>query len=128
MQYTIDEAFAVAYARDSYEAIRYAGCFVISVPSVSMADDALVHGTKSGRDMDKIAECGTQCQPATEIDCVLFSDAVANFECVLESETAAGDHAIFVGRVVAAHMHQDPKIRRLYTVGAGYEMGGVLPG
>ena len=101
---------------------------VISFPSVDMAEDALFHGTKSGRDMDKITECGTKCEPASEIDCVLFSDAVANFECLLDSEAAAGDHAIFVGRVVAAHMHQEPNVRRLYTIGGGYEMGGVVPG
>ena len=121
-------AIAVAYANYSYEAVRHAGCFVISFPSTSMAKDALFHGTKSGRDMDKIAECGTRVEPASEIDCVLFSDAVANFECVLESEITASDHAIFTGRVVAAHMHQDPNVRRLYTIGGGYKMGGVVPG
>lgn len=121
-------AIAVAFARHSYEAIRRSKAFVVSFPSIAMAKDALFHGTHSGRDMDKIAVCGTRTQPATAIDCVLFSDAVANFECVLESETKAGDHAIFVGRVVASHMHEDPNVRRLYTIGPAHEMAGVAPG
>jgi len=118
-------AISVAFTRHSYDAIRQAGEFVVSFPSTAMAKDALFHGTKSGRDMDKIAACGTKTQPASRIDCVLFSDAVTNFECTLESETKTGDHAIFVGRIVTAHMHDDPTVERLFTVGAGYEMRGL---
>ena len=121
-------AISVAFARHSYEAIRGAREFVISYPSVDMAKDALFHGTKSGRDMDKLAECGTAVQPASKIDCVLLSEAVANFECVLDGELESGDHAIFSGRVVQAHIHTKPDIRRLYTLGPGYDMGGVLRG
>jgi len=46
----------------------------------------------------------------------------------VESETKAGGHAIFVGRVVTSHMHEGPGVRRLYTVGNGYRMDGVVPG
>ena len=121
-------AISVAFARHSYEAIRQAGEFVVSFPSSAMAEDALFYGTKSGRDMDKLAVCGTKTEPASEMDCVLFTDAVANFECVLESETKTGDHAIFAGRVVAAHASDDASARRLYTLSDGYEMGPAAPG
>ena len=121
-------AISVGVTRYSLEAIRHAREFVLSFPSTAMAKDALFHGTKSGRDMDKIAECGTKTQPAVKIDGVLFSDAVANFECTLASEHQTGDHVIFVGEVVAAHVNEDPNVRRLYTVEANYEMDGVLPG
>lgn len=121
-------AISVAYTRHSLEAIRQSKEFVIAFPSSDQAEDALFFGTKSGRDMDKLAERKTATQPAAKIDCVLLSDAAANFECVLEGELGTGDHAVFAGRVVAAHVNKDPAVRRLYTTGKGYEMSGVLPG
>ena len=120
-------AISVGLKRYSLEVIRQAREFVISFPSKSMAEDALFHGTKSGRDMDKIAEYGTRTHKAEKIDTVLFADAVANFECVLESVLQTGDHVILVGRVVAAHVNEDPEVKRLYTLAAGYKMGGVKP-
>ena len=118
-------AISVAFTRYSYEAIRRSRQFVVSYPSTAMVDDALFYGTKSGRDMDKIAVCGTKTEPAAEIDGVLFSDAVANFECELDGELETGDHAIFSGRVVAAHVNEDVRVQRLYTIGGNYRMGGV---
>ena len=120
-------AIAIGLTRHSLDAIRHAREFVLSTLSSTMATDAVFHGTKSGRDLDKLIECGTRTQPATQIDSVLLSDAVANFECRLESEHPAGDHVIFVGRVVAAHMNEDAAARRLFALGSE-QMGGMVPG
>ena len=120
-------AISVAHQRHSLGAIRQAKAYVISFPSAAMAEEALFFGTKSGRDIDKLAALKTATQPAKEIDCVLLADAVANFECVLEGEMTTGDHVILAGRVVAAHMNDDISVRRLYTLGSGYDMGAVAP-
>ena len=119
---------SIGKTRYSLGAFRLSRAFVLSFPSSDMAPDALFHGTHSGRDMDKLSRCGTRTQPAKVIDGVLLADAVANFECVLESELETGDHFLFVGRVVAAHVNEDVELRRLYTLGEGYAMGGVMPG
>ena len=111
-------AIAVGLAHHSCEAIRHARAFVVAFPSEDMGEDTLYFGTVSGRDVDKLAARGTTTQPTTEIDCVLLSDAVANFECVLEKDVVTGDHALFVGRVVASHVNTDPAIKRLYNLGA----------
>ncbi|HVP10842.1 MAG TPA: flavin reductase family protein [Phycisphaerae bacterium] len=120
-------AIAVGKTRYSLEAIRGAGEFVISFPSTTMASDAAFHGTKSGRDTDKLATAKTKTQPATAIDSVLLSDAVANFECELKGEMEAGDHIILVGEVVVAHMNKSTTVRRLYALG-DEQMGGVVAG
>jgi flavin reductase (DIM6/NTAB) family NADH-FMN oxidoreductase RutF len=120
-------AISVGLTRHSLPAIRQASEFVVSFPSAAMAGDALFHGTQSGRDLDKLAACGTKTQPASVIDCVLLADAVANFECRLESELRTGDHVLVVGRVLAAHMNSDPSVRRLYSLGND-QLGGVVPG
>jgi len=115
-------AIAVAAKHYSIGCIRHSRCFTIAFPASDMADAALFFGSRSGRDVDKFAEFDCKTEPAKEIDSVLLGDAVANFECILESETTAGDHVIFVGRVVASHTNTEPK-KRLYTVGPGHKMG-----
>ncbi len=119
-------AIALYEGHYSVKCIRYCKCFTVVFPSSDMADAALYFGKHSGRDTDKLAEfkCGTA--ECAEIDSVLLSDAVANFECILESETVAGDHIIFVGKVVAAHRNTEGK-KRLYTIGPGHKLGGVTP-
>jgi flavin reductase (DIM6/NTAB) family NADH-FMN oxidoreductase RutF len=117
-------AIALYEGHYSVKCIRHCKYFTVVFPSSDMADAALYFGKHSGRDTNKLAEfkCGTA--ECTKIDSVLLSDAVANFECTLESETAAGDHIIFVGRVVAAHKNTESK-KRLYTIGSGHKLGSV---
>jgi flavin reductase (DIM6/NTAB) family NADH-FMN oxidoreductase RutF len=117
-------AISIAHTRYSLEVVRQAGEFVIAFPSSAMAAEALLYGTKSGRDLDKLAAAGANIQPATKVDAILLADAVANFECRLVSELETGDHVIFVGEVVAAYMNEDPAVTRLYSLG-GDRLGGV---
>jgi len=117
-------AIAVAKTHYSIEAITYSECFTIAFPSSEMAEAALFFGSKSGRNIDKFTEFKCKTEPAKEIDSVLLSDAVANFECTLESQMVTGDHVIFVGKVVASHTNTEPT-KRLYTVGPGHKLGSV---
>jgi flavin reductase (DIM6/NTAB) family NADH-FMN oxidoreductase RutF len=115
---------AVAKTHYSTKTIRHSKCFTIAFPSAQMADAALFFGPKSGRDTDKFAEFDCKTLPAKKINSVLLADAVANFECTLESQISAGDHIIFVGKVVASHINTKPK-KRLYTVASGHKLGPV---
>jgi flavin reductase (DIM6/NTAB) family NADH-FMN oxidoreductase RutF len=115
-------AIAVAKTHYSVETITHSECFTIAFPSAEMADAALFFGSKTGREVDKLAEFECETQPAKEINSVLLADAAANFECILESQVPAGDHMIFVGKVVCSHANKERK-KRLYTVGPGHKMG-----
>ncbi len=117
-------AIAVAKTHYSIEAITHSKCFTIAFPSSDMADAALFFGSKSGRDTDKFAEFDCKTGPAKSIDSVLLTDAVANFECKLESQMPAGDHIIFVGEIVSSHINTEPK-KRLYTIGPGHKLGSA---
>ncbi len=118
-------AIAVAAGHYSVRAIEHSRCFTIAYPSAEMAQAALFFGSHSGRDTDKLAETGCRTEPAKQIDSILLSDAVANFECVEESRVQAGDHIIYIGRVVATHVNAEPK-KRLYTVAPGHKLGPAL--
>jgi flavin reductase (DIM6/NTAB) family NADH-FMN oxidoreductase RutF len=115
-------AIAVAKKHYSIEAITHSECFTIAFPSWDMAEAALFFGSKSGREIDKFAEFECETEPAKEIDSVLLSDAVANFECTLETQVPAGDHIVFIGQVVCSHTNNEPK-KRLYTIGPGHKLG-----
>ncbi len=117
-------AIAVAKKHYSIEAITHSKCFTIAFPSSEMAEAALFFGSKSGRDTDKFAEFECKTEPANAIDSVLLADAVANFECTLESQMPAGDHIIFVGQIVCSHINTEPK-KRLYTIGPGHKLGST---
>lgn len=120
-------AVSIGKARYSREAIEEAKSFVVCLPSKEMVSEAIFFGTKSGRDIDKLAEYGTKHEPASKIDGVILTEALANFECELAGALETGDHVLFAGRVVATHMNQDLAVRGLYALGND-EMGGVVPG
>ncbi len=118
-------AFSVGVKRYSLGVLREAKECVIAYPSELQAEETLLFGTKSGRDNDKLELSGIKTIPASVVDCVLLDDAVANFECRLFHELQTGDHVIFTGEIVASHVN--PKAPgRLYTVGKGYKMGGLI--
>jgi flavin reductase (DIM6/NTAB) family NADH-FMN oxidoreductase RutF len=117
-------AIAVAKKHYSIETITHSKCFTIVYPSSDMADAALFFGSRSGRDVDKFAEFDCQTAPAKETDSIIMSDAVANFECKLDSQIEAGDHIIFVGEIVCSHVNTEPK-KRLYTIGPGHKLGSA---
>ena len=117
-------AIAVAKTHYSIETVRHSKCFTIAFPTSQMAEVALFFGSRHGREVDKFAEFECANEPAKVIDSLLLTDAVANFECTLESEAEAGDHIIFVGKIVASHMNTESK-KRLYTVGPGHKLGSV---
>jgi len=119
-------AIAVAAGHYTVQVIEHSKCFTIAYPSAEMADLALFFGSRSGRDVDKLAESECPTEPATQIDSVLLSDAVANFECREESRLQVGDHIIYVGRIVAAHINARPA-QRLYTTAPGHQLGAVSP-
>ena len=120
-------AISVGKTRYSLETIRGAGEFVLAFPSERQEKETLLFGTRSGRDTDKLAEAGAATRPAAEIDSVLLDDAVANLECRLVGELESGDHGIFVGQVVCAHLNTEP-LNLIYTIGPGYQMGGLARG
>ena len=117
-------AISIGLTRYSLEVFKNAKEFVISMPSEDQEKETLFFGTKSGRDHDKLAEMNTQVQPGSKVDCVIISDAVANFECKKIAELQTGDHVLFVGEIICSHMNPD-KPNRLYTVASGYKMGGL---
>ncbi len=117
-------AISVGLTRYSLGVIRAAKEFVIAFPSELQERETSLFGIRSGRDTDKLALSGIRTQPATRVDCLLLTDAVANFECRLVGEYPTGDHVIFVGEALVSHVNPEAP-GRLYTIAKGGVMGPV---
>ena len=115
----IDEA---AY---TLELIRVTRQFVVAFPNEAMGPSVLHAGSCHGRGRDKIAETGLAVQEGTKVRAPLVAEAVANFECELVDIFQPGDCPVVVGKVVAAHEHDDQALGRLYTVACGHKLAGV---
>ena len=116
-------AISVGKTRYTHRLISESGEFVLAFPSEEMADEVLYCGTHSGRQVDKFKQTGLVALPATKVRPPLIQGCVANFECKLAARIDTGDHTIFVGEIVAAHVIDERK-RRLYNLG-GYTFAGL---
>jgi flavin reductase (DIM6/NTAB) family NADH-FMN oxidoreductase RutF len=99
-------AVAINAGHHTTRLIRETREFVVAAPSAGMALATLYCGTHSGRDESKIAPSGLELLPATAVRVPLLEGAVYNLECVLHVEVETGDHVLFVGEVVAAHLDE----------------------
>ncbi|MHC4660596.1 MAG: flavin reductase family protein [Planctomycetota bacterium] len=117
-------AISIGYPRYSYECIKDTGEFVVAYPTEDQTDASVFCGTKSGREFDKFSETGLEALPAKHVKPPLIGGCLANFECRVVHEYETGDHAIFVGECVAAHVSEEKK-GRLYILEDILDLGGI---
>lgn len=88
-------AVAISPKRYTYELIKKEGYFAINVCSVENFKVAILCGSRSGRNYDKLAEIETEVGKYT----TLLKTPIS-LECKLIDVRNYGDHAIFVGEVI----------------------------
>jgi len=107
-------AVSIGHTRHSHGLIADGGEFVLAFPSVRMAEACRVCGSVSGRDVDKLAAAGLRTEPAAFVRPPLLAGCLANFECRVIASLVTGDHTVFVGEVLAAHV-DDAESDRVYN-------------
>lgn len=118
-------AVSVGLTRHSYKTIRESGEFVVAFPTEGQEEAAFFCGSHTGRDFDKLAVSGFKSLPAKLVKPPLILRARANFECKLADMIHTGDHAIFVGEVVASHVGENAGCR-LFIMEDG-KLRGLAP-
>ena len=106
--------------------IRETREFVVAAPSAEMGPATWYCGTHSGRDGSKIVPSGLQLSPASAVQAPLLTDAVYNLECTLHREVVTGDHVLFVGQIVAAHLDEEAG-PRLMNFGDRWACAQIVP-
>ena len=119
-------AVAVNTRHHTTRLIRETGEFVVAAPSARMGPAAWYCGTHSGRDGSKIEPSGLRLVPAASVRVPLLADAVYNLECTLHTEVVTGDHVLFVGEIVAAHLNEQAG-PRLMNFGDRWACAQIVP-
>jgi len=105
-------------SRYTWGCIEARGAFTVNVPTPEMHDICMTCGTKSGRDIDKFAECGLTAEKASSVNAPVISECPVSYECrvvhsndiipanlaeeVTASAYAQGDfHRVFFGKILA---------------------------
>jgi len=96
----------VSPRRYSHQLIEATGEFVINVPSKDLVEQAEVCGSVSGRNHDKFEEAKMTPMPARVVKPPLIMECVSHLECKVVASYVCGDHTLFVGEVVAAHVDE----------------------
>ena len=68
-------------SRYTYQCIEHTGCFSVNVPGDDLSAACAAGGSKSGRDVDKFAECGLTAEKGAFVLAPLVAEAVINYEC-----------------------------------------------
>jgi flavin reductase (DIM6/NTAB) family NADH-FMN oxidoreductase RutF len=112
----------VRYTRDTYEMLKGTKEFTINVPlTKDMKQELAYCGTKSGRDVDKIKECGFHILPGRKVKTPIITECDIHLECrviyqqAMEPTNITDDiskryyannnfHVIFYGEIVDSYL------------------------
>lgn len=102
-------------------AIRASGAFTVNLVAAGHEDTALAFASK---DPDKFAAVGWRGDADGDLAPVLHEATTAHLACTVENEVEAGDHLVFIGRVLRAGFgdHDRPLVyhgRRFFELGPG---------
>lgn len=96
-------AVAISPKRYSYKLLKQGKEFTANFLTFDNINIIATLGRTSGRDIDKFATYRIKTTPSSEIETPLLKDAYAAYECRLVRQIKAGDHTLFIGRVLAVH-------------------------
>ncbi|MFW5912339.1 MAG: flavin reductase family protein [Candidatus Hadarchaeota archaeon] len=113
-------AVSVGLKRHTHKLLNQGDEFVVTFPSRQQKKDLLYCGKNSGADVDKISETDLKTVPSAKLETPLIDESVACFECLKKNSTKTGDHTIFSGEIVAAHISEREKI---YTMENWHKKG-----
>ena len=97
--------YAVALSKkgNTQNLIRKSKEFVIALPNKSLEKEVELFGSTHGDQINKFAKTKLETEKARYITSPLISKATLNLECKLENEVDAGDHVLFIGKILTAH-------------------------
>jgi flavin reductase (DIM6/NTAB) family NADH-FMN oxidoreductase RutF len=119
-------AISISPRRYSHRLIEETKEFVVNVPTIEIVRETQFCGRISGRKHDKFREAPLTALPARRVKAPIIKECVAHLECRLVQKVTTGDHTIFIGEVLAAHVNEgvfDAKFN-ISEVKPIYHLGG----
>jgi len=103
-------AISIGHTRYSYECLQKNRFFNLCLPAKEMASAVRIWGTKSGRDLDKLADSGLDWFAGRLAKYPIIREARATLECQVITQVKSGDHTIYVGEVKHAWLNTEKEI------------------
>ncbi|WP_414447337.1 flavin reductase family protein [Burkholderia sp. 22PA0099] len=97
----------------SHAALRETGECVLAVPGADWVRTVVDIGNCSGAAVDKFARFGLTARPSKQVAPPRLAGCLYNIECVVEDDTLAERHDLFVLRAVAAAVDDAREERRV---------------
>ena len=110
-------AIAIHKINRSWELIRNADEFVLSVPGESLAREMLECGIYSLREMDKVKKLNLELLKSEKVRVPGLKRAIANVELQKFASIETGDHSLVVGKVLKFGVNTACNERPLLSVG-----------
>ena len=89
--------------RYSYHMIKESGEFVVNLTTEALARATDWCGVRSGRDVDKFAECHLTRETAEHVSAPMIAESPVNIECRVHEVHEYGSHHMFAADVLAVH-------------------------
>ncbi len=104
--------YAISIGKERYSAkcLEENRFFNICFPSKEMKEFALLCGTKSGKDFNKINLMKEPFISGKYQKLPVFKNAVANIECETISQITSGDHIIYIGKVKYCWLNEEKEL------------------
>jgi flavin reductase (DIM6/NTAB) family NADH-FMN oxidoreductase RutF len=114
-------AFSIHRRAWSFALLKNVTEMVLAVPGERLAHETLYCGVKSGREVDKVDECGLQLAKSKTVSCPGLSAAIANIELSVQNVVCAGDHMTVFGRVRRYAVNRHNAERNLLSIGPDHD-------
>lgn len=102
-------AVAIGKTRFSCKLILASKVFCVNFIGKSMQDAAMFCGRNSGEHVDKFSQAGLNKEDCEKIDCPRIADALGHLECEVMEQVEAGDHILFIGKVINSQQKKEDK-------------------
>jgi len=96
-------AISIAERRYSHRLIEETGEFSVNIPTEDLVEQIELCGRKSGRNLDKFEAFRLTAKPAKTVGAPIIEECVGHLECRVVDKFLAGDHTVFVGKVLIAY-------------------------
>jgi len=100
-------AIAIGNNRYMYKCIHFSNEFVIAVPGKDLANQVLGCGESGQGEEDRFKKFGLKTKQGDYCESPLLEGCIANFECLVKEKISAGDHTIFVGKVMGTWANEE---------------------
>ncbi len=92
---------AVGRTRYTHECISESREFVLNLPTMDILKEVQLAGSISGRDVDKFEKTGLTPADSLAVKAPYVKECATHLECRVIDTKEAGDHTLFIGKVVA---------------------------